>query len=268
MAKKDEYPKPEKRADPVRGWKASALQLHIENNWQLHAQFVSQNGVGFKQTDVAEHSATFGFHPHPAEKFKVDCSCGFYAVHDDKKPEYFGWLLEVDLYGTVIEGSNGWYRASKQRVLSATMPVACQACEQNVSEVIGITGMTIQAICRVCMRQSYAIITADALAALLGCEIKTHSLINKLGPSTIINVPVNPNINVQGGNRELTLPTEYMGAFQKNVTWMYDAQIMKNFSLGMRFTVRGDNTENGFFLELSDFSGMRLGEWHFQAAKP
>jgi hypothetical protein len=68
--------------------------------------------------------------PHDKPLVSADCSCGWYAMKNKadclqtyntrmagSPDEMNAWLLEVDLWGTVIEGERG-YRGEYQRVLS------------------------------------------------------------------------------------------------------------------------------------------------------
>jgi hypothetical protein len=68
--------------------------------------------------------------PHHRPVVAEDCTCGWYAMKTkadclhaynvrmaDNPDEMNAWLLEVDLWGTVIEGERG-YRGEYQRVLS------------------------------------------------------------------------------------------------------------------------------------------------------
>jgi hypothetical protein len=112
---------------PIRAWKAAHIAF---DGFSLRFR-----GIAIPLSYDAE-SSTFecfcGGIPEVRHKTPdVDSSCGWYALNTAELvrkqykrsftlPDTFSppWLLEVDLWGTVIKCSKG-YRASRQRVLSA-----------------------------------------------------------------------------------------------------------------------------------------------------
>jgi len=97
--------------------------------------------------------------------------CGFYAwKYGEPFPFRAGeWVLEVDLYGCVVEHERG-YRAQKQRVLRAS-PVLGLLCEPPFRLVAAHEGGTITAACGSCPALPGHVITAERLRAILNVEI-------------------------------------------------------------------------------------------------
>ena len=102
---------------------------------------------------------------------QTDSSCGFYAWKRDVPfPWQAGtWLLEVDLYGRVIEHDGG-YRAEKQRILSVS-PVPGPLCAPPFTLALGADGSAIQAFCEGCIEPHGHAVSPDRLRRLLGVEV-------------------------------------------------------------------------------------------------
>ncbi len=98
------------------------------------------------QAACATYSALDGVPPHspPAQ----DCTCGFYAVKDHEEASSMTFagasmapdhgssiLLNVQLYGTVIEGTKG-FRGSHQRVLSVDLDPGCVVCGRPATKLV------------------------------------------------------------------------------------------------------------------------------------
>jgi hypothetical protein len=121
-----------KQQEPVRAWKYAVLLYDAQQPFC---------GIGFggsySSVSVSGHFYNEDLGPpvygtysdisdEPAEHIRR-CDCGFHglmappATDDDERL----WLLEVELYGTVIECEFG-YRATKQRVISVIPPYCCR----------------------------------------------------------------------------------------------------------------------------------------------
>lgn len=109
--------------------------------------------------------------PGPHKRPTHDSKCGFYAwKHGEPFPfTARTWLLEVDLYGRVIEHEHG-YRAQKQRVLRAS-PVPGLMCEPPYHLVAAHDGGHITAACGSCPDTPSHPVTPERLRALLNVEI-------------------------------------------------------------------------------------------------
>jgi hypothetical protein len=123
----------EHRDEPVHGWKL-ALIVKDARNVMFRAIFRHAFYTAGRQRFTC-HCPDAQFPPilrAPHQKPAVgdDSSCGWYAMKDSRdclqaynarmacSPyEMNAWLLEVDLWGTVVEGERG-YRGEYQRVLS------------------------------------------------------------------------------------------------------------------------------------------------------
>jgi hypothetical protein len=119
--------------EPIRGWKHAQV-IGPDEHGRL--TFIPMNGgtsvgpslMSYGVEDVAKCGLGQPHHvPDPG------CLCGFYAHRDGVTSPAWTWgrepfdiyaLLEVELYGRVVEGSQG-LRAEKQRVLSVTVRAAC-----------------------------------------------------------------------------------------------------------------------------------------------
>jgi hypothetical protein len=102
--------------EPIRAWKyAAVVGGGPDDNGKLlfEAQSVAEV-YGVEETARCSYQRD---HRAPDES----CSCGFYARM--QRMDVYGpySVLEVELYGKVLLGTNG-YRAEKQRVLSVTAP--------------------------------------------------------------------------------------------------------------------------------------------------
>jgi hypothetical protein len=124
----------------------------------------------------AEQSTVMGvrrsgrWHERPEPK---DGHCGFYAWKTGRRfPWAAGtWLLEVDLYGRVIEHEHG-YRAQKQRVLRIS-PVPDPFCEPPFSLSYRQGDGRVTTACAACPPSQTPghPITVDRLRRLLNVEV-------------------------------------------------------------------------------------------------
>jgi hypothetical protein len=119
-------------------------------------------------------SAFYYPEPEPAKQHgrpDPDNSCGFYAWKADSDlPWQVGtWLLEVDLYGTVIEHESG-YRAQKQRVLSIS-PVPGFLCDEPTSLSVDRDSGHLTALCPACPSPAGHVVTPDRLRSFLNVEV-------------------------------------------------------------------------------------------------
>ena len=104
----DQDPRP--GVDTIVAWKGAGLSKR-DGKWQF-------SGYGGRTYDIEAVAECAAGRDHKAPDPK--CDCGFYAVPaNDHRLYSTGLLLEVELYGRVMEGERG-YRAEKMRVLSAT----------------------------------------------------------------------------------------------------------------------------------------------------
>lgn len=113
----------EKRDDPIRAWRLAA-NVREENGVVL---FRGITGPEYTMDDRAICLLKPGRH-HWVDIPVINCSCGFHAMKPGAMlldPEYMLWhiLLEVELYGRVLEAQRG-YRAQHQRILQVYGNVA------------------------------------------------------------------------------------------------------------------------------------------------
>jgi hypothetical protein len=87
------------------------------------------------------------WHDHPLLE---DGNCGFYAWKPDEQvPRTAGtWMLDVDLYGRVVEHERG-YRAQRQRVLRIS-PIPAAFCEPPFSLSYDFADGHVTAACPAC----------------------------------------------------------------------------------------------------------------------
>ena len=121
------------RDEPVHGWKL-ALLIKDARNMMFRAITRHAFYTAGRQRFICHcHDAQFPAvlrAPHQKPTVGDDSSCGWYAMKDKhdclqayntrmaRSPQQMNaWLLEVDLWGTVVEGERG-YRGEYQRVLS------------------------------------------------------------------------------------------------------------------------------------------------------
>jgi hypothetical protein len=121
------------RDEPVHGWKLAILVKDARNmmfrSITRHAFYTAGRQRFICQCPDAQFPPILRA-PHQKPTVGDDSSCGWYAMknrHDSlqayktrmaRSPyEMNAWLLEVDLWGTVVEGERG-YRGEYQRVLS------------------------------------------------------------------------------------------------------------------------------------------------------
>jgi hypothetical protein len=123
----------EHRDEPVHAWKL-ALLIKAERNVLFRAITRHAFYTAGRQRFIC-HCPDVQFPPtlrapHRKPAVGDDSSCGWYAMKDKRDcleayrtrmavspDEMNAWLLEVDLWGTVVEGERG-YRGEYQRVLS------------------------------------------------------------------------------------------------------------------------------------------------------
>jgi len=151
----------------------------------LHAGRASGKTVAYAPQAVmtclcglAEPSVIMGarrsprWHEHPVAG---DGHCGFYAWKPGQPLQWTAgtWLLDVDLYGRVVEHECG-YRAQKQRVLRIS-PVPGAFCEPPFSLSYSAEDGHITAACASCPPAPPAAcahpVTADSLRRLLNVEV-------------------------------------------------------------------------------------------------
>ena len=97
------------RAEPFVGYKTLKICHFKKQPFYLQGAYGVSYGI-----DATAYCAVGGGHSAPEWR----CGCGFYALKDPPTaPEFGRFRAEVELFGTVIEGDQGW-RASRQRVLS------------------------------------------------------------------------------------------------------------------------------------------------------
>lgn len=178
------------QAEPLRGWKAASLKFangrYLFGPLTGKAPYASEeawarceNGYSYNYS----YGSVLGRDPYgPPPHYEgpvLKCSCGFYAWKDRAKVEAQMGLavLEVDLYGTVIEHEQG-YRAGKQRVLSAAVQGRCFYCSKD-SDVAGLIGegvpLVSASICPLCIThaaEARVTIERDELGTLLGTEVQ------------------------------------------------------------------------------------------------
>jgi hypothetical protein len=112
------------------------------------------------------------WHEHPVAG---DGHCGFYAWKPGQPLQWVAgtWMLDVDLYGRVVEHERG-YRAQKQRVLRIS-PVPGAFCEPPFSLSYGADDGHITTACPACPPSPPAAgahpVTADSLRRLLNVEV-------------------------------------------------------------------------------------------------
>ncbi len=97
--------------EPIRGWKMAKVITGPDG-----PTFAGIGANALYAAEAVAECAVGGNHQCP----DPGCSCGFYARkerHDVSEPAGDYVLLEVELYGRVMVGSDG-YRAEKQRVLA------------------------------------------------------------------------------------------------------------------------------------------------------
>lgn len=125
--------------------------------------------------DMSVCGRTKGAHPAP----QLRCTCGFYAFKSRSKALEM-WedtlataLLEVDLYGTIVEHERG-FRAQSQVVLALHLPTRCRHCLRVADGVsVGADGYY-EVACSRC-RDRRGGITSEELAVLVGTEVQ-HTL--------------------------------------------------------------------------------------------
>jgi hypothetical protein len=114
--------------DPVKAWKIARITSTPEYPWKLHFRgaVMPLRYLAEPSTFVCGCSAG-SINAPPHSKIGLSTNCGFYGLKApqlDPTSRMMSWsnsgqfyLLEVEFWGTVIRGENG-YRASRQRVLS------------------------------------------------------------------------------------------------------------------------------------------------------
>jgi hypothetical protein len=172
------------RDEPLHGVKAGRVAVLPSGVafTALHAGHVTGSPVAYAPEaemtclcGYAEQPGVMGvvrsprWHARPEPK---DGHCGFYAWKPGGPfPWTAGtWLLEVDLYGRVIEHEHG-YRAQKQRVLRIS-PVPDPFCEPPFSLSYRPGEGRITAVCAACPpRAPRHPVTVDRLRRLLNVEV-------------------------------------------------------------------------------------------------
>lgn len=143
--------------EPIKAWRLAELGYA---NWQFSLQPILQNSDGLEKEAFAKCNLN-NLHFAPNQ----DCSCGFYSCKDISSLHPFSpfyWdrnsapmvLLEVELYGKVIEHERG-YRAQYQRVMKvylSPLPGKCFSCGQT--EQCLLTASRILTVCPDCIKAS------------------------------------------------------------------------------------------------------------------
>lgn len=172
--------------EPLTGWKKARIVTSFDSS---HFEFRSMvHGVQYRADDVAVHAARTSqilnidrTHPSPDPSGAQCNACGFYAYKERflAESEYTtrkGYLLEVELYGKVVEYSKG-YRAERQRVLAVWVPRRCVECHGQADGLYYL-GYDLDPICMACFlrlsvdndRLEY--VTLSEVSNQLGCEVR------------------------------------------------------------------------------------------------
>jgi hypothetical protein len=173
------------RDEPLRGVKAARVSVLPAGVMftALHAGDVTGSPVAYapqaemtclcgnvEQPGVMGARRPARWHERPEPD---DGRCGFYAWKLGRPFPWTGgtWLLEVDLYGRVIEHEHG-YRAQKQRVLRIS-PVPDPFCEPPFSLSYRPDDGRVTVVCAACPPQqaSRHPVSVDRLRRLLNVEV-------------------------------------------------------------------------------------------------
>lgn len=181
------------------GWKSASLVIHLGEDGGLagFAWMPTVAQVPYHNDDelrcVHKHSPT---HRRSGGELAIDgaCICGFYAYREREQAENsfyrtsFGRgalaLLQVSLYGDVVEGSNGW-RGTHQRVEAVIFGDRCGICENKAEGVQadsrplhvwfnGEAVIGVQLICRSCVGDGVNWWSFDDLERELGVPVETR----------------------------------------------------------------------------------------------
>lgn len=149
--------------EDVRGWKTADLDLTGTFHGVSHGTY---------QSDDVAVCETWGGHEAP----QPNCRCGFYALTTRRAAEAMqrltgaGVLLEVDLYGTIVEHEKG-VRAGEQVVLAVHLHTRCRICLRAADGVAEDRGGTrVVAACERC-RKTRSGTSKEELEELLGTEV-------------------------------------------------------------------------------------------------
>jgi hypothetical protein len=120
----------DKQDEPIQAWKGVNIKCAIDvHSGKLELTFRGTgNGGSYDVPNGVMDCASYN-HTVP----ELECVCGFYAVTDPVDILGTCWTAEVELYGTVIVGDEGGFRAQKQRVLSLTPYAYCQLCDRSAT---------------------------------------------------------------------------------------------------------------------------------------
>lgn len=183
---------------PLLGYKRAVLTVSFRSGGRLrHARPVAarfralNHSVFYAPDDEARCAILADFHSPPAD----DCACGFYALKDRETvvaSRFAGArfrtqpgttaVLEVQLYGDVVEGSKG-FRASCQQVLAVEVNSACYLCKAQttsprlevgplVAEPDGeVSTYALRALCDSCANPAAPSVSFSELASLLGVDV-------------------------------------------------------------------------------------------------
>jgi hypothetical protein len=172
------------RDEPLRGVKAGRVAVLSSGVafTALNAGLVTGGPVAY--APEAEMTCLCGYTEQPAvmgarrtgrwhdRPEPNDGHCGFYAWKTGRPFPWMAgtWLLEVDLYGRVIEHEHG-YRAQKQRVLRIS-PVPDPFCEPPFSLSYQPGDGRVTAVCAACPPQAPRHpVSVDRLRRLLNVEV-------------------------------------------------------------------------------------------------
>jgi hypothetical protein len=172
------------RDEPLRGVKAGRVTV-LPSGVAFTALHVGRAGSPVAYAPQAEMTCLCGYAEQPAvmgarraarwhaRPEPDDGHCGFYAWKPGRPMSWTAgtWLLEVDLYGRVIEHEHG-YRAQKQRVLRIS-PVPKPFCEPPFSLSYRPGDGQVTVVCAACppSQAPRHPVTVDRLRSLLNVEV-------------------------------------------------------------------------------------------------
>lgn len=185
----------------LRGYKRAYLTAHaLPGEWRPSLStlsFVSQVGFPYGKDSVAR--CYVKPEEHTPDMVPVeDCKCGFHALrertdianfifaggemryNDPAAVEPTAVLLEVALWGRVIEGTTG-YRASRQKIFAVDFPGVCALCD-NPASAIGWTPVSpynpyvpapLYSVCYRCSEKLGVVtFTPAEIGSALGVEVR------------------------------------------------------------------------------------------------
>lgn len=157
------------RLEPLRGYKQAKIVV-VGKRAYFEPSVMSR---AITQYGVEEESRCAYDHTHdriPARH----CWCGFYAYKSKYSVASYYNRLSVDLFGRVIEHSEG-YRAEYQRVLLVEIPSHCAMCGSKATRIGTSSAHRVYPLCSRChfsIPTSATAMSLMDLAGLLGTEVK------------------------------------------------------------------------------------------------